>query len=125
VSRLEDLDHASWSHPDPATLAFVKRLVDGGTTVALLSNAPAGLASAIDRLAWMKPVQRRFYSCRLGFAKPDPRAYLAVLEQLGADPGEAFFVDDRPDNVAGAQRVGIPSMRFTSAQEVAARLVAG
>jgi putative hydrolase of the HAD superfamily len=125
VARLEDLDHASWSHPDPATLAFVERLIDGGSAVALLSNAPAGLAAAIDRLAWMEPVRRRFYSCRLGVAKPDPRAYWAVLEQLGADPGEAFFVDDRPDNVAGAERVGIPSMRFTTAQEVAARLVAG
>jgi putative hydrolase of the HAD superfamily len=125
VARLEDLDHASWSHPDPATLALLERLLDGGATVALLSNAPAGLAAAIDRLPWMEPVGRRFYSCRLGVAKPDPRAYRAVLEQLGADPGEAFFVDDRPDNVAGAQRVGIPSMRFTSAQEVAARLDAG
>jgi putative hydrolase of the HAD superfamily len=73
----------------------------------------------------MNPVRSRFYSCRLGVAKPDPRSYWAVLEQLGADPGEAFFVDDRLDNVEGAQRVGIPSMRFTSAQDVAARLVAG
>jgi putative hydrolase of the HAD superfamily len=125
VARLEELDQASWSHPDPAALALVKQLLDGGARFALLSNAPAGLAAAIDQLAWMEPVQRRFYSCRLGVAKPDPRAYRAVLEQLGADPGEAFFVDDRPDNVAGAERVGIPSMRFTSAQDVAARLAAG
>jgi putative hydrolase of the HAD superfamily len=125
VARLEDLDHASWSHPDPATLALVERLIDGGTTVALLSNAPSGLAAAIDRLAWMEPVRPRFYSSRIGVAKPDPRAYRAVLEQLGADAGEAFFVDDRPDNVAGAERVGIPSMRFTSAQEVTARLDPG
>ena len=125
VARLEDLDHASWSHPDPATLALVERLFDRGTRVALLSNAPAGLAAAIDRLPWMEPVRPRFYSCRLGVAKPDPHAYRAVLEQLGADPGDAFFVDDRPDNVAGAERVGIPGMRFTSAQDVAARLVAG
>jgi putative hydrolase of the HAD superfamily len=125
AARLEDLDHASWSHPDPVMLALVERLLDRGTAVALLSNAPAGLAAAIDRLAWMNPVRSRFYSCRLGVAKPDPRSYWAVLEQLGADPGEAFFVDDRLDNVEGAQRVGIPSMRFTSAQDVAARLVAG
>jgi putative hydrolase of the HAD superfamily len=125
AARLEDLDHASWSHPDPATLALVERLLDRGTQVALLSNAPAGLAGAIDRLAWMEPVRRRFYSCRLRVAKPDPRAWWAALEQLGAKPGDAFFVDDRPDNVAGAQRVGIPSMRFTSAQEVAAALNTG
>ncbi len=123
AARLDHLDAASWSHPDPATLALVERLIAGGREVALLSNAPAGLAAAIDRLPWMEPVRRRFYSCRLKVVKPDPRAWWAVLEQLGAAPADALFVDDRPVNVAGAERVGIRSVRFTSAEEVALRLL--
>ncbi|HYR62044.1 MAG TPA: HAD-IA family hydrolase [Actinomycetota bacterium] len=101
----------------------MERLIAGGREVALLSNAPAGLAAAIDRLPWMEPVRRRFYSCRLKVVKPDPRAWWAVLEQLGAAPADALFVDDRPVNVAGAERVGIRSVRFTSAEEVALRLL--
>jgi putative hydrolase of the HAD superfamily len=122
AQRLDGLDHASWSHPDPAALRLVERLLGRGTEVALLSNATAGLAAAIDELPWMQAVRRRFYSCRLRVAKPDPRAYWAVLAQLGVHPDDAFLVDDRPANVAGAERVGIPSLLFTTAQEAAVRL---
>lgn len=122
AERLEDLDHESWSHPDPGSLALVERLVARGTGVALLSNAPIGLAAAIDGLPWMQAVGQRFYSCRLRVAKPDPRAYWAVLSELGVAPGDAFLIDDRPANVAGAERVGVPSLRFTTAEEAAVGL---
>jgi putative hydrolase of the HAD superfamily len=125
AERLEQLDHASWSHPDPASMALVERLLGLGTEVVLLSNAPAGLAAAIDALPWMQSIGRRFYSYRLRVAKPDPRAYWVVLEQVGAAPGDAFFIDDRPANVAGAERVGIPSLRFTTAEVATARLGVG
>jgi FMN phosphatase YigB (HAD superfamily) len=34
---------------------------------------------------------------------------------LGRGPGECLFVDDRPENVAGAARAGLPALRFVDA----------
>jgi len=45
-------------------------------------------------------------------AKPDPRIYRIALERLDCEPEEAVFVDDDPDNVAGAEKVGIRAIRF-------------
>ncbi len=39
-------------------------------------------------------------SYQLHAAKPDRAAYVAAAELAGYEPGEIFFVDDRPENVA-------------------------
>lgn len=48
-----------------------------------------------------------YASCRLGLAKPDPAFYRAILSAEGCRPQEAVFVDDLPENVAGARQVGL------------------
>jgi putative hydrolase of the HAD superfamily len=65
-----------------------------GSRLALLANAPEPLATAIDRCHWTWHFARRFYSCRLGHAKPDPAAFAFVLAQLAADPDDVLFIDD-------------------------------
>ena len=44
--------------------------------------------------------------------KPEPRIYELLLERYGLDPAETLFVDDRPANVAAAQRLGIGGFLF-------------
>jgi putative hydrolase of the HAD superfamily len=73
----------------------------------------------------MQVVPRRFYSCRLRATKPDPVAYTEVLAELGADPAEVTFVDDRPANVAGAAAVGLRAVLFTDPTTLAADLGVG
>ncbi|MFE3454537.1 HAD family hydrolase [Nonomuraea sp. NPDC059194] len=115
VARLVELDIASWTHPNRATLAVMDRL----PRVALLSNAPDCIAEGIDGLPWMTPVEPRFYSGRMGLSKPDPEIYLAVLDGLGAAPGEVTFVDDRLVNVEAAERVGLVGVHFREAADLA------
>ncbi|MFL6130572.1 MAG: HAD-IA family hydrolase [Mycobacteriales bacterium] len=122
VAALDRADVAGWCHPQPASLAVAEALADDGVELALLSNAPASLADAVDRLRWMQVVPRRFYSCRLRATKPDPAAYGGVLAELGADPAEVTFVDDRPANVAGAAAVGMRALQFTDPARLAADL---
>ena len=106
MAAIDAADVAGWCHPQPASLAVVDALAKDGVDLALLSNAPASLADAVDELPWMQVVPRRFYSCRLRATKPDPAAYGGVLAELRADPRDVTFVDDRPANVAGAAAVG-------------------
>jgi glucose-1-phosphatase len=56
-------------------------------------------------------------SAEVGVAKPDPRIYQIILEHLGVTPPEAIFVDDYPDNVEGAIRVGMHAIRFENPEQ--------
>jgi 2-haloacid dehalogenase len=47
--------------------------------------------------------------------KPDAAIYHLALERFGLQAGEAVFVDDREDNIAGAEAVGITGLLFTDA----------
>lgn len=44
--------------------------------------------------------------------KPDPRAYLGCLNELGLDAGACVFVDDQDRNIRGAQEVGLNAVPF-------------
>jgi epoxide hydrolase-like predicted phosphatase len=56
-------------------------------------------------------------SAEVGVAKPDPRIYNITLQRLGVAPQEAVFVDDYPDNVEGARRLGIHAIHFQNAPQ--------
>ena len=47
------------------------------------------------------------YSFALGVFKPDPRMYLDALRKCGRDARETVFVDDSPENLEGAAKLGI------------------
>ena len=44
----------------------------------------------------------------VGWYKPDPRTYAAVLEALGTLPSRTLFVAGSPGDVQGASRAGMP-----------------
>src|ERR1700735_5669687 len=62
-----------------------------GARLALLSNAPEPLARAIDQHPWSRHFDHRYYSCRLGAAKPAPEAFQLVLGGLGERPDAVLF----------------------------------
>jgi len=116
VDRLTDIDVHGWLRPDPLTLpTLLGRVRRTGIQLALLSNAPEPLARAIDHCRWSRHFGHCYYSCRLGAAKPDPRAFQIVLRDLGAKPDEVLFVDDRAANTAAARNLGMRTITFTSA----------
>lgn len=60
-------------------------------------------------------------SHELRVMKPHPDIYKAAAELTRVDPTEIFFLDDRPENVAGARQAGWDAEIFTTA--AAARLL--
>ena len=44
----------------------------------------------------------------VGFYKPRPEPYLAVLDKLGTDPARTLFVAGSPADIPGASGVGMP-----------------
>lgn len=59
-----------------------------------------------------------YASNKIGEEKPDESFFKVILEAEGFKPEEAFFVDDRLENVEAAKRVGINAVTFTSAEEL-------
>jgi putative hydrolase of the HAD superfamily len=124
VAELIRLDIASWLHLCDGTVTLLNDLTAAGYRLALLSNAPADFAEAMTK----QPVARFFehlaFSSFLGAAKPEPECYRAVLDMLGARPADVVFLDDRPENVAGAAAVGIRGVHFSTPSQARTALAA-
>jgi len=118
LDALVDADRAMWLHPNPDSVDAAQRAAGRGLRLALFSNAPVEVAAGIDRLAWLDGFGPRFFSCYLRSVKPEPAAYRAVLEGLGARPADLVFFDDRPANVEGAARMGIDARLFTDPAQI-------
>ncbi|HUY30604.1 MAG TPA: HAD family phosphatase [Acidimicrobiales bacterium] len=112
LGRCVDADVASWTRLDPRSTAAIEACERRGWRLALLSNAPAEIARALDATPWFARFEHRLFSCDLRVTKPDPAIFRALLERLGADPSAVTFVDDRPSNVEAAAATGIRAVRY-------------
>ena len=69
---------------------------------------------------WFSYFSRVFLSFDIGYLKPDKRAYLAVLRELGAP--EAVFIDDRNVNVDAAVSAGMNGVVYDSPSQLNSEL---
>ena len=75
----------------------------------LLTNGPADAQqSKLDRFDWVNEFDAVVITGHLDAGKPDERAFRAVLDDLGVEPGEAAYVGDDPEaDVEGAKNAGM------------------
>jgi len=57
-------------------------------------------------------------SCEVKLLKPDEKIYQTALSRLNVEAEEAIFVDDRLENIEGAQKVGMHGVLFTETKQV-------
>jgi putative hydrolase of the HAD superfamily len=122
LTRLIELDNASWSVINEDTVRVLGEARDRGHSLSLLSNAPHEFADAMAGNPVLAGFEHIVFSAWIGVIKPDPRAFAAAVEQLGRPPEEILFVDDRPSNVEGARAAGLRAVQFTSADQLRADL---
>jgi|SRR5579872_251166 len=123
VARLTDLDNRSWLHPRQATLPWVAALSRTGLRTALLSNLPSALRDALERDApWLPEFDVRTYSCTVRKTKPAREIYEHCVDGLGVDASEVVFLDDRPENIEGASKLGIHGILFDTPERAAVEL---
>lgn len=114
LESLVELDVGAWTHINQDTLRVLED-VARDVPLALLSNAPVEIARLIDQQSWAGLFRHRFFSADLRQVKPEPGIFREVCGRLGTRPSEMVFVDDRAENVAAAEGVGIRSILFTDA----------
>jgi putative hydrolase of the HAD superfamily len=89
-------------------IALVRSLRRAGMPCHVASNQQTGRARHMsEALGYKELFVEEFYSCRIGFAKPDVAFFHRVLEILDLPSQCVLFIDDRAENVDGAKEAGI------------------
>lgn len=97
------------------TVELVTSLRRKGYRVYLFSNTSPPHARLLRRKGWDKLFDGFVSSCELGSMKPSATAFGRALAEIGANPSDVVFIDDKEENVKGAKDSGIRwAIRFTS-----------
>ncbi|GAB5442358.1 MAG: hypothetical protein Fues2KO_27070 [Fuerstiella sp.] len=92
----------------PEVETVIPRLQAAGLKVALASNFDTRLNAVCDGLAGLSDIPHRIISSVVGFRKPAPEFFHAVVEKLQVPPQQILFVgDDRVNDVDGAAAAGM------------------
>lgn len=99
---------------DPQALAVLEALRRRGVRLGLLSNAPYP-ARTMRRMMDGQGITQRFdeivLSSEIGWRKPAPQAFLALLGALGVPAQDTWFVGDELEaDIEGAAAVGMPAL---------------
>jgi putative hydrolase of the HAD superfamily len=103
------------NHP---LLETVDELRKQGIKTAVLSNDGSSLRTYMQEHDITKYFDEIFISGELNMMKPDPRIYKYAAQQLGFEPYEIIFFDDRQSNIDGALQAGLQAERYTSVAQV-------
>ena len=114
-------------YPDaPAALEGLRKL---DLEIAILTNTQVSSLKSLLKRSRLTHLVGVVMSPQIsGFRKPQPGAYLAVVERLGIQPEACVFFDDEPVNVEGAARAGMTAYlvdRSRSCDDPAARVLCG
>jgi putative hydrolase of the HAD superfamily len=95
----------------PDALPALDALAARGARLAAVSNWDYGLPDVLGGLGVADRFAAVATSATVGAPKPDPAIFRAVLERLGAAPGEALHCGDSPrHDCAGATAAGIAAV---------------
>ncbi|MGC4943211.1 HAD family hydrolase [Kribbella sp. DT2] len=97
----------------PEAIDVVQELRAAGVPCHLATNQQAYRREIMnDRRDYGQWFDRSFYSCDLGVAKPEPAYFKTILSAIDQRAASVLFVDDNPDNVAGAREAGLHAEVF-------------
>lgn len=91
---------------------FCRKMRAGGKKIYVLSNASGRFYEYFPRFYDMDFFDGVVVSCDLHMIKPERGIYEYILEKYGLKAEECLFIDDREENVRGAQDVGMNAVRF-------------
>jgi len=125
VSLADCIDaRAASMRPRLAMLAMVESL-SARCALAILTNNGFLVRDHFERLC---PPFAPFFADRVhcsamyGLSKPDPEIFLRCAASLGVAPSRTLFIDDRPENIVGAERAGMLGHHYRDAPTLRARL---
>jgi HAD superfamily hydrolase (TIGR01509 family) len=102
-------------HPDRDVLELAKRLKQRAGIAVLTNNGFLVKDSFGELFPELPPLfgERLHVAAEFGAKKPDPEVYRRLVARHEIEPGMAMMVDDKPENVEGAEAAGLAGYRFS------------
>jgi putative hydrolase of the HAD superfamily len=116
IQRLWAADFRSWVTVEPGTVQLLEELHDGGTRVAVLSNAGLDFGSVLRFSPMGRFFERVFVSAEMGLLKPEPEIYLAAVAELGIAVDRLVFIDNKSVNTNAVAALGATVHHFTGVE---------
>lgn len=98
--------------PVAPTERLVGELKQAGYKLYVLSNMSREFIAFLRQFPVYGLFDGEVVSCEVGAVKPEDRIYEILLDRYALVPSETLFVDDRPANIAAAERLGIHGRLF-------------
>jgi HAD superfamily hydrolase (TIGR01549 family) len=104
---------------------YIRSVLKPHYKIGLLSNAWDDLRRVLhERWGVAHDFDDLIISAEVHDAKPNASIYRLALDRLGVGPEEAVFIDDMPENVAGAQAVGMAAIQYRDFEQTRSELEA-
>ena len=115
VESLLAADIDLWGDLNLPMVEWAAQLQRAGIRTGILSNIGDNIAEGLRRrLPWLAAFDHCTWSHELNMAKPEPEIYLRTAAALHTEPQHILFVDDRADNIAAAEHVGMQAIRYST-----------
>jgi putative hydrolase of the HAD superfamily len=125
VEELNRWDARMWTTQNLDMLAWQQQLKQRGLLTAILSNIGDNVLASVEReFDWIHRFDVLVWSYQVHMAKPTPAIYRLVLKELGTQPEETLFLDDKPVNVQAARALGMRAIEFSTIERLRADLIA-
>ena len=101
---------------------LVRQLKRSGCMTGFLSNTELPAMEYFYSGKYDQYFDTAVFSCNEGFAKPEPEIYNITAKRLGIEPFEAVFIDDKEENIEGAEKTGMNGILYKDLGGLALRL---
>jgi putative hydrolase of the HAD superfamily len=115
VAALIAADNDLWTDLNLPMLGWAQQLQRAGVRTGILSNLGDEMAAGLrQRFDWIGGFYHCTWSHALKLAKPEAAIYQHAAAGLETPAQHILFIDDREDNIAGAARTGMQTLRYTT-----------
>jgi putative hydrolase of the HAD superfamily len=102
----------------PDTVKLMRALHQRGIPLYCLSNMPASIYERLRiRHAFWDVFRGIVISGEVRMIKPEPEVFTHLLDRYALRAEESVFIDDLPDNIEAARRVGLHTILFRDAAQ--------
>lgn len=107
----------------PYTDELIDTLKAAGYKLYILSNFPQATYEHSPKvLDFISKTDGQIISYKHHVIKPDEEIYKLLLSKYNLNANESVFIDDKPENIEGAENCGIMGIQFTTIDDLMHRL---
>ena len=114
IDLLIQADTDLWTQPNLPMLDWARALQHAGIRTGILSNLGDAMTEGVLSRFDFAAFHHRTWSYTVGHAKPEPQIYAHAVAGLATPAAHILFLDDREENIQGAQQAGLQILLYTT-----------